>query len=322
MLKKSSVSTSVLIMCFCLFFNACGPQKPAEPTPDLQASMKAGTQMESWLTDIRIGFFFASEGLANIDDALLTKERSGDESLVRNLLDHYNAPGNLVETLTRIFENSESIRTQLASVQGIDTESFSNLGELNKTFNATLTMLKAIPDNPADFREKVGTQKGKFTSIETLLIKKFPNSTAMLSQRKSPENPEFRKFKQLLEPKFQPAAAPVAEPTKPQDEPKTDAVPDPNAPVEPQMTAAPSKVWRDAQGNIHMGQVPPDGVVVEEPRGSIAQGSLLPPNTPAPTSTPVVTRSDVAPASQIVRDEAGRIILKNIAEPTPAPAGN
>ncbi|GEM_PF-5785623 len=322
MLNKSTVSASVLIMCLCLFFNACGPQKPAEPTPDLQAKMKSDTQMESWLTDVRIGFFFASEGLANIDDALLTKERSGDDSLIKNLFDHYNATGNLVETLTKIYENSESLRNQLAPIQGIDAESFSNLGELNKTFNTTLALLKAIPDNPADFREKVGIQKGKFTSIENLLVKKYPNSTAMLSQRKSPENPEFRKFKQLLEPKFQPAAAPTTEIAKPLEDSKATVASDANAPVNSQMTAAPSKVWRDAQGNIHMGQEPPDGVVIEEPRGSIAQGSLLPPNTPAPTSTPVVTRSEIAPATQIVRDETGRVILKNIADPTPAPTGN
>lgn len=324
MFNRSNVWIHFLLVSFIVFLNSCGQKDPAAPTPDLQAKMKADTEMETWLTDIRLSFFFASEGLATLDDALVLKEKSNDESRVKSLVDHFNAPGNLVESLRKNLEKANTTQISLASISGIDQESFSNLTELNKTLTSTIQYLTLVPDNPADFREKVGTLRAKFASIENLLTKKFPNSSAMMTQRKSPESPEFRKFKQLLEPKIEPI---VNEPVVMKDEPRSDdAAPadapsnEPsNEPVTPGGTAAPSKVWRDAQGVIHMGQTPPDGVLVEEPRGSIAQGSSLPLPTVPPVTTIATATPAIAPASELIRDETGRIILKNVADPTPQP---
>ena len=164
----------------------CGPSgAPVEPTPDLQAKLKAETEMNRWFTQVRYVFFLGQEARQLIEKRIELTNKTQNRSALNQLFEYYNGPGNLNERINEALTDLKRIETSLAKYQEIDQTKYKNLTDLTKTFSKYHRTLLAFPDNPLDYLAKLDSYSDNFRSIEGILINDFPNSDNELSSMKS-----------------------------------------------------------------------------------------------------------------------------------------
>jgi hypothetical protein len=143
-----------------------------------------------------------------------------------------------------------------------------------------------------EFRNKTANLNGQFQSVVQLLQKYFPQTSSDLQVRKSAESPDFIADQKIFQgiPKEAPITPKLAEEIAPSSEVATEPTPPGEA-----------KVWKDANGRIHMGQSPPSDRESWKPEGSVSQGykALAPKQNLNETTKPE--------SSLIWRDEKGNV---------------
>jgi hypothetical protein len=275
---KWIVGTAIAVMMIASW--GCGtPEPPAEPTPDVEAQMKTPLELSAWFTDLRFTFFNCIQTLNLLDNRLGDTAEETNQDDIKALNEYLNKPGNIADRLKSQLALLQTKKKTMAGKPGLNPTHYKNLSDLNGILGKLIALATEIPAEPPAFRESVDRLKADFTSLEKLLIPDFEDSTTNLASRKSPENPEFRRYKQLLEnvPELLVVDTPVPEEEEDISEPE-------------EQQASP-KIWRDKAGNIHMGQTPPEGVTIIEVSSPVSE------NVPAETEEVVSDDQETDPGS-------------------------
>ncbi len=261
MTMKWFLGCSISILLFIAV--GCGPpEPPPEPTPDVQAKMQAEAAMNEWFTDIRYAYGLVDEASDTISKKLVDAEaENNDYSEVAKLVAYFNEPGGLKERLDGKLKLLNDKKAKLDKNAEKDFALFKNLGDLTNIYSKLITLVTTLPENSSTFSNGIQGLNSQFSAIERLLMKTFVQSDADLDQKRSMENPEFKSDRRVFD------SIPTPGPIAPEPEATPTVIENTPTP-----TQGPVKVWRDADGTVHMGQEPPEDVDTRDLKGKISQG--------------------------------------------------
>ncbi|MBN1549927.1 hypothetical protein JW979_00600 [bacterium] len=280
-----------------VIFTGCGTEeKPAEPTPDLQAKLKASVELESWFSEARYIFHISSQALDAIDKELQAVDKGSDRGNLAKIIDYFNDSNGLIEGLRNRMATIRQKHQDLTLMPEVDQRILKNLDDLTDTLKKIIDLTSQFPENSLEFRESRSRLLNQYLSIEKLLISDFPQTESTLKNMISPENPDYRTDQRILENIPKPEAEIIESPAPQVMTPVVTPQPSPTPFIAP-------KVWRDAQGNLVMGQNPPEGVETWEPRGPVSKSEMSPPPTVTSSETPTSDES----VSLIWEDEDGNL---------------
>jgi len=287
-----------------LIFSGCGPKETVkEPTPNIEAEFQGKNEMEAWFTDARYTFFVTGQALDTIEEELLKVEAGENRSRLANLIDYYNESGNLnsrLRTKLGVLSNRKAVVEQNPTV---GAERLKNLTDLTNILAQLVNLTSTFPENPSQFKQDYSRFKSQFLSLENLLLKEFVDSNSNLDLKKSEDNPEYRRDLLCIMQKSEPKPQPT-------EEPDETNVPDvvPATPTPEPVYEAP-KVWRDADGNLRMGQKPPEGVEARDPSGPVSQSAAPEPEQPdQPTESEAQTEESTETRKSLIwTDENGNV---------------
>ncbi len=293
-MKRYSVYTLSIILL--LAIGCSPPPPPPEPTPNIQARMQAETEMESWFTDVRFTYTFCDQVYELVNEQLSLIDAGGERTPLSKIIESFNQPGSIIDLFN---EQTQLLNKRYSTVDPIsdkDLTTFKNLSTLNQILTEWINKLKEFPASSIEFRRDIQLLVDQYTTIENLLITKYPQSSASLKQQLSLDNPGYQKFKRLIDGLSNQTVA------EPPDTPTPEGTPIPTETPEPP-TSIPSKVWTDADGNIHMGSMPPENVEIRDLQGKVSTGY----KTGEPSETPPDIESPTPQESLIWTDEQGNI---------------
>jgi hypothetical protein len=220
-------------------------------------------------------------------------DKGADRSGLVKIIDYFKEPGKLTERLNAKLTQVKQYQSKLEPIAEKDFATFKNLSDINTILSESISLATTFPENPPAFKKRITELLDQFTTLEKMLVNKYPQSSADLAQRRAPENPEYKQDKRILE--TLPTPVPFATPEVAPEVVATEAA------VEP--TSGPVKSWRDAEGNVHFGQAPPENVSTQELKGTISQGL----STDEAQEQPEQTQLPASGSSQIWTDEEGNV---------------
>lgn len=243
-------NTWILLIGFLLLFGCSSEEAPEESTVDTQMQLQTHLDMEKWFLNTR----FVENICSQVSDAVVeiyNDVKPETSSLaVESAFNHFNTPEGLIDRLKEFLNNMKAEENRLANISDKDSRIFDNLKVANQLIGSYINLLSTPPQSADQFVSERKKLSDQLQSIVKNILIEYPQSTDDLNAMINMENMDYRWFSRMI----QDMPKPIPEP---------DDVEELEAPLPtPTPTAPPLLTWRDAEGNIHMGYNPPNGVEI------------------------------------------------------------
>ncbi|MGB3976594.1 MAG: hypothetical protein WBM02_06865 [bacterium] len=240
----------ILLIGFLLLFGCSSDEAPEESTIDTQMRLQTRLDMEKWFLNIRFIEKICSQVSDSVSEIYNEAKSEVSSLAVESAINHFNTPNGLIDRLKELVNNMELEENRLESISDKDTRIFDNLKVANQLLGSYIELISTIPESADQFAAKKRSLTDQLNSIIKNILIEYPQSTDDFDSMITMENMDYRWFARIIQ-----------EMPKPPEE--IEDIEEQEAPLPtPTPTSPPLQTWRDANGNIHMGYNPPEGVEI------------------------------------------------------------